>query len=148
MEFATVLEGFAGRLGLGAVEADGDGVYRLVFDDALEAEFVPRGTTHVRVQGAVGDDPTEMPGAEQALEELLRVNLARLRRRGEVLSFDQGSRKLVLSRLVALDGLNAELFCVVIEEFLDSLSLCRAAFSNALGGPPVVSFGTAFRPFG
>jgi hypothetical protein len=147
MDLTTVLEGFAERLDLGAVAADEDGVYRLVFDDVLEVEVVPRGTTHVRIQGVVGDDPTDLPGGDQALEELLRVNLARLRRRGEVLSFDKGSRKLVLSRLVVLDGLNAERFSVMIEEFLDSLSLCRAAYGDA-SGLPVVSSGTTLRPFG
>ncbi len=150
MALAKILEGFTERLGLGMLSPDEDNVYRMVFDDVLEIEVAPLGETHVRVRGHVGDDLPEAPGGDHALEELLQVNLARLRRRREVLTRDRSTRKIALSRLEPLNGLDVERFYVIIEEFLDSLSLCRAAFlgSTSTSSPAAAPFGPAFRPFG
>ena len=135
MTLEEILAGFAGRSGLGVLAPEDDGAYRVVFDEFHDVDIIPLGQAHVQIQADVAGTAPGASGADEALETLMRANLARLYRRREVLTLDPRDARVRLSRLEPLGGLDVDRFLGVIEELLDSLDLFRDAVEDRSRGP-------------
>jgi hypothetical protein len=129
MRFDQLIGVFAERRGLRGVLPDASGAYVFTFDESFEVAMQARSRTQAVLSAELAPLPADPDDAEERLRKALRVGLARMRERPEVLTV-AGNRLLVYLPLTFPD-LDVEAFEEVVETFLQSLEDWKSALAEA-----------------
>ena len=139
-ELDTLLAQFTERHGLTKAQIDDSGRYFMLLDGDLEVT-VFQGGDRIYLEGHLESLPADQRKAEELLGHYLRLHLARLRSKQEVLSLEPGSDELVLFRQLPARSLTITEFEQALEDFANSLEIwinTVAEPAHTLAPPPSI----------
>ena len=136
-ELDNLLTQFAERNSLAKPQADASGRYFLLLDGDLEVAVLQGGDC-IYLEGRLEPLPADARKAEALLSHRLRLHLARLRDKHEVLSLEADSEDFVLFRQLSVRYLSINDFEQALEDFANSLEfwISRGSESAPLQAPP------------
>jgi hypothetical protein len=121
------MQQLAPRLGLSeALEPDAQGIYQIVFDDALVVRCFQSGK-ELFICGSVGklsDNPRQV---EEKLQHVLRYSLARIKEKAEILTLED-DQEMILYRRIATEGLQVETLHRILGAYVNSLAYWNKKF--------------------
>ncbi len=97
--------------------------YAFIVDDQLEIRIMSLDKDSIIFQGQIGEPlPQSGNGAEARLQLILQWNFARIEDNNDVLSIDQNTRKIAVTRKLTLKHLNLNSLLENIESFVMNVS--------------------------
>ena len=119
-ELDLLLARFAEHRGLARPRADAGGRYYMLLDGDLEVAVL-QGGDRIYLEGRLEPVPADRRKAEELLGHHLRLHLARLREKHEVLSLEPEGDDLVLFRQLPAHALTLREFERALEDFANGL---------------------------
>ena len=139
-ELDTIMTQFAERHDLKQLQADGGGRYFILLDGDLEIALL-QGGDRIYLEGRLEQVPSDERKAEELLSQYLRLNLAQLQDKQEVLSLEPDSDELVLFRQLPARALSIAEFEKALEEFANGLEYWTSGVTapvRPLAPPPMM----------
>lgn len=134
MSIERLLSTFAAKNGLTPPTARPDGSYVLVFDGRYKLAFVAEGSSSAVVRSPAGELPVDGVERREALDRLLDAATARMSKGGEILTVEEGERRLFLYRRFVTD-IQPHVFEALLTSFVNSLAFWRRMAGKAGPGP-------------
>lgn len=109
-------------------EKDENEAYSIIVDDQLEIRVISIDRDYVIFNGSIGEQlPSTGNSAEARLKQLLQWNFARIQDNNDVLSVDQQTRKISVTRKLALSKLELDSLLDNLESFVKNIDFWAAA---------------------
>ncbi len=111
-------------------EKDEEGSYVFVIDNQLEIRLSSLDKDYIVFQGLIGDPIPPNNSAEERLKLILQWNFARIEDNNDILSIDNGTRKIAVVRKLALKNLELTSLLDNIESFIQNVDFWFTAIEK------------------
>ncbi|WP_185961333.1 CesT family type III secretion system chaperone [Telmatospirillum sp. J64-1] len=121
MSLDRLLTDFAAKAGVDSIPVKQDGSRVLVFDGRYKVTILPEGASTAILRSRLGKLPEEDVERREELDRLLQLSTSRMRASGDILSYDEERRELVLHHRFPVD-LQPHDFSKLMGDFVNSLA--------------------------